>query len=199
MEAYIALQKYIVKEEKDFGIGVPVTQREEIAQFESSRIKNVQSYNNWMMINVPDSSFFLDTARPVREQSDDVLNVLMDKDFIMSLFIHEARMLFDDLDSLLVNSSDTKSDTDKIFQDFAHKKYDMILSISSGQELFNFINSKCITHDKGKSSSLLYKHGIKGCKYFDDTGERFLLFNARKDIVPVEYRSAMLENSKVIL
>lgn len=199
MDAFIAMQKYIVKEEKNFGVGVPVTQIEEIAQYESSRIKNVQSYNNWMLINIPDSAFFLDVAKPIKEQSNEVLSKLNDKEFIMSLFIHEARQLYYKLDSLLADSIDKKADSDKYFNDFLAEKYDTLIKIPSGQEFFNFINSKCITHDKGKSSSLLYSHGIKGCKYKDDTGERFLLFNAKKDIVPVEYRSAMLENSKLIM
>ena len=43
MNAFIALEKYIVKEEKDFGVGVPVTLDEEIAKYESQRKKNVQS------------------------------------------------------------------------------------------------------------------------------------------------------------
>ena len=44
MEAFIALEKYIVKEERDFGVGVPVTLAEEIAEYESTRRKGVASY-----------------------------------------------------------------------------------------------------------------------------------------------------------
>ena len=196
MEAFIAMQKYIVKEEKDFGVGVPVTLNEEIAQYESSRIKNVQSYNNWILINIPGKNFFLDVSKPINEQSDEVLDVLMKKEFLMNLFIHEAKIVFDSLDNLTKNIENKKEEIDKIFTEFTEEKYDWILRFPSGLELFNFINSKCITHDKGKSSSLLYAHGIKGCTYKDDTGERFLLFNAKKDIVPVEYRSTVLKDSK---
>lgn len=199
MDAFIAMQNYIVKQEKVCGVGVSVTQVEEIAQYESSRLKNVQSYNNWMLINIPASSFFLDIEKPIKEQTDDVLNVLMKKDFILSLFIHEARQLYDKLDDLLLNSNDKKNDTDKYFSEFATDKYESLIKIPSGQELFNFINKKCVTHDKAKSSSLLYKYGIKGCKYKDETGERFLLFNAKKDIEPIEYRSAILKDSKLIM
>ena len=35
MNAFISLQNYIVKQEKDFGVGVPVTLSEEIAKYNS--------------------------------------------------------------------------------------------------------------------------------------------------------------------
>lgn len=94
MNAFIALEKYIVKEEKDFGVGVPVSFNEEIAKYESTRKKGVQSYNNWMLIEIPCDSFFLDVQKPLNEQSDDVLNALMSRDAIMSIFIYEAKILY---------------------------------------------------------------------------------------------------------
>lgn len=71
MNAYIAMEKYIQEEEKLCGVGVPVSLNENVAMFESSRKKNVESYNNWMLINIPGKSFFLDIEKPVKEQSDD--------------------------------------------------------------------------------------------------------------------------------
>lgn len=198
MNAFIALEKYIVKEEKDFGIGVPVTLDEEIAKYESQRKKNVQSFNNWLLINIPGTDFFLDASKPINEQSDDVLKVLMDKQFIFSLFIHEGKKLLDDMKNRL-SGNDVKSEADKILDDFSKEKYELLFKFPSGLDLFKFVNSKCIDHDKGKSSALLYTYGIKGVSFNDETGERFLLFNAKKDIQVLDFRNGILADSKLVM
>ncbi|MBO4858721.1 MAG: hypothetical protein J5527_09415 [Treponema sp.] len=195
MNAYIALEKYIVKEEMDFGVGVPVTLDETVAMHESRRKKEVMSYNNWLLINIPGKELFLDVEKSIKEQSDDVLNTLMNRDFICSLFVHEARILLKKLEQNLSGSSSFRTESTSALSDFVHEKYELILNLRSGRDLFNFVNSKCITHDKSKSSALLYSHGIKGCSYDNDTGKRFLLFNAKKDIEPLEFRDAVLQDS----
>ena len=198
MNAFISLQNYIVKQEKDFGVGVPVTLSEEIAKYESTRKKNVASFNNWMMINIPGKTFFLDIAKPVAEQSDDILNILMSKDFLMSLFIHEARKTLNEIGKNL-EGKDVREETNRIYDEFVKEKYESLLKIQSGQELFNFVVSKCNNKDKAKSSALLYNFGIKGALFNDNTGERFLMFNAKKDIIPLELRKDSLVDSKLIL
>ena len=198
MNAFISLQNYIVKQEKDFGVGVPVTLSEEIAKYESTRKKNVASFNNWMMINIPGKPFFLDIAKPVAEQSDDILNILMSKEFLMSLFIHEARKTLNEIGKNL-EGKDVREETNRIYDEFVKEKYESLLKIQSGQELFNFVVSKCNNKDKAKSSALLYNFGIKGALFNDNTGERFLMFNAKKDIIPLELRTDSLVDSKLIL
>lgn len=198
MNAFISLQNYIVKQEKDFGVGVPVTLSEEIAKYESTRKKNVASFNNWMMINIPGKPFFLDIAKPVAEQSDDILNILMSKDFLMSLFIHEARKTLNEIGKKL-KGKDVREETNRIYDEFVKEKYESLLKIQSGQELFNFVVSKCNNKDKAKSSALLYNFGIKGALFNDNTGERFLMFNAKKDIIPLELRKDSLVDSNLIL
>lgn len=198
MNAFISLQNYIVKQEKDFGVGVLVTLSEEIAKYESTRKKNVASFNNWMMINIPGKPFFLDIAKPVAEQSDDILNILMSKDFLMSLFIHEARKTLNEIGKKL-KGKDVREETNRIYDEFVKEKYESLLKIQSGQELFNFVVSKCNDKDKAKSSALLYNFGIKGALFNDNTGERFLMFNAKKDIIPLELRKDSLVDSKLIL
>lgn len=198
MDAFISLQNYIVKQEKDFGVGVPVTLSEEIAKYESTRKKNVASFNNWMMINIPGKPFFLDIAKPVAEQSDDILNILMNKDFLMSLFIHEARKTLNEIGKNL-EGKDVREETNRIYDEFVKEKYESLLKIQSGQELFNFVVSKCNNKDKAKSSALLYNFGIKGALFNDNTGERLLMFNAKKDIIPLELRKDSLVDSKLIL
>lgn len=196
MNAFIALEKYIVKEEMDFGVGVPVTFSEETAKYESTRKKNVQSYNNWMLIDIPAENLFLDVHKPIKEQSDDIVNILCGKDAVMSIFIYEAKILYGKMD-FLVQGKDAKAESKRLFKEFADEKRDFLMNLQSGFELFNFINSKCITHDKGKSSALLYGFGIKGCRYSDETGERLFMYNAKKDIEPIEYRNSMLPDSKL--
>lgn len=198
MNAFISLQNYIVKQEKNFGVGVPVTLDEEIAKYESSRKKNVQSFNNWMLINIPGKSFFLDVTKPVAQQSDDILSVLMSKEFLMSLFIHEARKTLNEMGNSL-SGKDIKNETNRIYDEFVKEKYELLLKIPSGQEFFNFVVSKCVNHDRAKSSSLLYSFGIKGSLFNDNTGEKLLLFNAKKDIEPIEFRKASLPDSKLVL
>lgn len=198
MNAFISLQNYIVKQEKDFGVGVPVTLSEEIAKYESARKKNVASFNNWMMINIPGKPFFLDIAKPVAEQSDDILNILKSKEFLMSLFIHEARKTLNEIGKNL-EGKDVREETNRIYDEFVKEKYESLLNIQSGQELFNFVVSKCNNKDKAKSSALLYNFGIKGALFNDNTGERFLMFNAKKDIIPLELRKDSLVDSKLIL
>lgn len=198
MNAFISLQNYIVKQEKDFGVGVPVTLSEEIAKYESTRKKNVASFNNWMMINIPGKPFFLDIAKPVAEQSDDILNILMSKEFLMSLFIHEARKTLNEIGKNL-EGKNVREETNRIYDEFVKEKYESLLKIQSGQELFNFVVSKCNNKDKAKSSALLYNFGIKGALFNDNTGERFLMFNAKKDIIPIELRKDSLVDSKLIL
>ena len=198
MNAFISLQNYIVKQEKDFGVGVPVTLSEEIAKYESTKKKNVASFNNWMMINIPGKPFFLDIAKPVAEQSDDILNILMSKEFLMSLFIHEARKTLNEIGKNL-EGKDVREETNRIYDEFVKEKYESLLKIQSGQELFNFVVSKCNNKDKAKSSALLYNFGIKGALFNDNTGERFLMFNAKKDIIPLELRKDSLVDSKLIL
>lgn len=198
MNAFISLQNYIVKQEKDFGVGVPVTCSEEIAKYESTRKKNVASFNNWMKINIPGKPFFLDIEKPVAEQSDDILNILMNKDFLMSLFIHEARKTLNEIGKNL-EGKDVREETNRIYDEFVKEKYESLLKIQSGQELFNFVVSKCNNNDKAKSSALLYNFGIKGALFNDNTGERFLMFNAKKDIIPLELRKDSLGDSKLIL
>lgn len=168
MNAFISLQNYIVKQEKDFGVGVPVTLSEEIAKYESTRKKNVASFNNWMMINIPGKPFFLDIAKPVAEQSDDILNILMSKDFLMSLFIHEARKNLNEIGKNL-KGKDVREETNRIYDEFVKEKYESLLKIQSGQELFNFVVSKCNNKDKAKSSALLYNFGIKGALFIEKT------------------------------
>lgn len=202
MDAFIAREKYIVKEHKPGGIGVSVTCDEDVAKYESTRRKNVDSYNSWLSISIPDRTFFLDAARPMREQSEDVLSCINKKEFLTTLFATESRKLYKDMDELVKDedSNDAKlSKSKSIFTEFLSEKYNFLLGFSEGIELFDFICRRCRNHDLGKSSALLYDCGIKGSLFSDDTGERLLLYNAAKDIVVLNEKSMKLPDSRQIL
>lgn len=202
MNAFIAMENYIVKNEKPFGVGVPVTLNEDVAKFESSRKKNVQSFNNWFSITVPAENFYFDVSLPVREQSDDILAALQKKEFLTTLFVSETKKLASSMDSLVKESSSNEeklSESNRIFSNFLKEKYAFLLDFQSGQELFDFINTKCRTHDRGISSALLYSSGIKGVSFSDELGKRFFLYNAKKDIKLADIFSEQLENTKLNL
>ena len=197
MNAFIAMQNYIVKEEKDFGLGVSVTLDENIAKYESCRKKNVMSLNNWMLIDIPSSETFLDLNLPLIEQKA-VLPVLQKKEFITNIFYHEAKKLLDEMGNML-HGRNVKEESNKLFEEFTKEKFEFLMKFQNGQKLFDFVKSKCITKDKAKTSALLYNSGISGFIFNNETGKRFFLYNAKKDIKPLEYRNMQLEKSKLVL
>ncbi len=202
MNAFIAMENYIKKEEKDFGVGVPITLDEDVAKFESTRRKNVQTYNQWLSISIPGEDFFINVSKPVKEQSDDILQSLMKREFLTTLFVTETKRLANNMDNLVktITSNEEKlSKSNEIFSDFLQEKYETLLNLQSGQELFDFVNKKCRTHNGAISSALLYSSGIKGFIYHDVTGERFLLYNAKNDIRLNMANSEVLNDSKLIL
>lgn len=195
MEGFIALEKFMQKDILPFGAGVSVSQDEDIARFESSRLQFVKSFNNWFFVNFPDRSFYLDIEKPVDQQSPEVISYLSDRDFIMKAFIYEARNLFDTLDEKTQETLEEGNRVEtvhNIFDDFVKEKTELLMGFNTGEALFRFINSKCRGRNTAKSSSLLCDAGIKGCIYHDDTGERFLVFDARNDLTVLEQRSARL-------
>ncbi len=202
MKAFIAMENYIKKESKVFGVGVPITLDEDVAKYESTRRKNVQTYNQWLSINVPAGNFFIDVEKPVNEQSSDVLCSIMKREFLTTLFVTETKKLAREMDSLVkdvISNEEKLAKSNEIFTSFLQEKYERLLKLQSGQELFNYINEKCRTHNGAISSSLLYDSGIKGCIYHDETGERFLLYNAKNDIKLNESLSETVEDSRLIL
>lgn len=202
MDAFIAREMYIVKERKPGGIGVSVTRDEDVAKYESTRRKNVDSHNTWLSITIPDTSFFLDVSRPVNEQSPEVIECLGKKEFLTMLFTSECRRLYEGMDEIVKDEPTSKARlarSSRVFGDFLSEKYDFLLNIPTGEELFGFVLARCRNHDPGKSSALLYDSGIKGTVFSDDTGERLLIYNAAKDIIVVGENSAKVEGSRTVL
>ena len=121
MNAFVSLENYIVKQELNAGVGVSVTLDEAVAKYESTRRKGVLSYNNWLLVNIPGENFFIDMTKPIKEQSDDVLASLMKNDFIMSLFIYEARKIFESMNTL-PDEQNNKEEYNKRMENFSYAK-----------------------------------------------------------------------------
>ena len=197
MDAYIALENFIVKRETKYGTGVPVSREEKVAIMDSSRLKEASSKNAWLLIDIPEINNYLDIDTPIREQSTEVIKSLLSTDFIMTLFIYEGRKLYNEMDSLLADIEDKKEASKKYIEEFSQSQKDKILGLISGKDLITFIESKCTNHDLDKVSALLYSSGIKGLVYEEDYSERILLFNAYKDIEMKQIRTEPVSNTRM--
>ena len=153
MDAYIALENFIVKRETKYGTGVPVSREEKVAIMDSSRLKEASSKNAWLLIDIPEINNYLDIDTPIREQSTEVIKSLLSTDFIMTLFIYEGRKLYNEMDSLLADIEDKKEASKKYIEEFSQSQKDKILGLISGKDLITYIESKCTNHDIDKVSA----------------------------------------------
>lgn len=193
MDAFIALNKYIVKETVKAGVGVPVSIDENIAKSETCRRKGVASKNRWMLINIPERDSYLDMMLPMDKQSKPIIEALMDNKFLCTLFVDEAHKF---LDSITPNIKGGGLDVK--CKALLKEKYDFLMSMKSGQELIDFMDKRCISGDRAKVSALLWTTGIHGATYQDDKGERFLIFNAQDDIYPISMREGIVPDTLLI-
>lgn len=194
MKAFIALDKYIFREELLCGVGVPVSEDEEIAKYESCRKKNVKSFNQWLEIEIPEKDTYLQIDASIKEQSPYILKSLENFNFLQTLFFSECNNL---VSSFKNNASEEEKK--ELYTAFLKEKYENIYSLDSALDLFTFINNRCKNNDKVKSSALLYYAGIKGFLYNDEKGERILMYNAYDDIEVELIKKTVLENSIVVL
>lgn len=192
MKAFIAMNKYIVNEINKGGAGVPVAFDEEIAKTETCKQENIQSYNEWLEINIPEAMFFLETTKSMKNQNANILECLRNEQFLTTLFVTDARRLYNNMEKMFKPNIDKNIQIKKILSDFCDEKYKRLLALPTGFDLIHFINDRCKTHDMKKSSALLYNAGIKGALYCDKLGQRILIYDASKDILPVAVRSERL-------
>ena len=197
MTAYIAFDKYIVEEETPYGTGVPLSFDEETAARESSRRKNVASWNRWLKVDVPGRESLLRMDEPLAGQSPEVFAALQKRNFLLTLFVTEGKKLYECMDGL-IEGEDRKAESDRLFGEFCAEKLDFLASLPSGLDVLAFVNRKCRTHDMAKSSALLYSAGVKGALFGDASGERILLYNAAKDITVVEPRQGRLRGAAAL-
>lgn len=190
MQVYLPMENYIKKLEFDYGVGVLSSVSEEKAKAQTSRKKNVASYNQWLLTDIPEQENFLNIYEPVNKQSQIIIDGLKNQNFILTLFISDTKKI------LAIN--DTRENYDIQINEMIEEKFNLLQSMT-GLELVQFVNKRCRNHDMAKSSALLYQANIKGT--FIPNGEEsdFLIFNPHKDFINVTPKSAVLSASKLIL
>ena len=94
MKAYLPLENYIKKRELPYGVGLLISTSEEQAKSLTSRKKNVCSFNQWLEADIPEDHLLLNINKPLYMQSQSILDGLKQDDFILTLFISEARHYF---------------------------------------------------------------------------------------------------------
>jgi len=183
MKGYLPLENYIKKQETSYGVGLLVSRSEEKAISLTSRKKNVASYNQWLITDIPEQHLFLNINEPIYLQSQSILDGLKTEDFILTLYISEARKIY--------MKNPDKEHFENEIKELIDNKYNSLLKIT-GLELINLVNNRCKNHDLSKSSALLYKANIKGS--FIPNGEEtdYLIFNPHKDLLNVIPKSSML-------
>lgn len=190
MKAYLPLENYIKKQELDYGVGLLITTSEEKAKSMTSRKKNVCSYNQWLEADIPEQHVLLNVNQPLYMHSQNILDGLKQEDFILTLFITEARKFF--------MQNPEKEDFEKKIKELKEDKL-QILTRMTGLELVQFVNSRCKNHDMGKTSALLYQANIKGAFIPNGHDTDILIFNPHKDLINVNPKSEMLSTAKVII
>lgn len=193
MTGFIPAEKYIKKEISPCGAGIPISFDEEIAKYESTRPKNLDSVNQWLEINIPNPDSFLIMEKPILQQSNSVIKAINDKEFIQILFIKDFKALITELDDEVKLYEDAQKFANQRMTELFMQKKEQLQSFDSGLELINFVNKKCKTHDMSISTALLYKFGIYGSLYKDDCGQRALIFNAHGDTSIVKIKSQKLK------
>lgn len=173
MKGFLPIENYIKKVEVEYGTGLLISLSEDKARFLSQRKKNVSSAEQWLETEIPDESKFINITKKISEHSSFVLEGLKNENFLLTLFISEARQI------LLSNME--KQSYEEQMQDFAEKKYNEIIKLS-GIELIQFVNERCRTHNMGKSCALLYEANIKGSFIPNGEDTDFLIFNPHKDL-----------------
>lgn len=194
MKAFMPLEKYILKERCKIGVGVFVSADESRAIHESSRRKNVESENQWLDVDVPDIDRYLKAELPLERQNDFIRKSLRTPDFLIMLFYAQAKNILDEMIPESKRHDELMNEFLRRKDEFCEDKYQKIMKLQSGIELFNLIKEKCLDHSPAKSSGLLYRAGIKGA-VFDDRGDtRILIYNAADDIIINEIKSQKMND-----
>jgi len=190
MKAYLPLENYIEKKETKYGVGLLVSLSEDKVKSQTSRIKNVTSYNQWLSTDIPDENCFLNLQKTLKEQIS-LLEGLKKPDFMQVLFITELTKIF---------NSDIKNREmfDLTVKEFTDEKYQELIKLT-GFELIQFVNERCRNHDMAKSSALLYTANIKGSFIPNGSETDFLVFNPHNDLTNVVPNKAILEKSNFII
>ncbi len=196
MNAYISLESYCNREETNYGIGVSVSLDEEVLKKELVRKKNVLSNNNWLKVEIPDEKYFLDTNKLIKDQNETVLEGIKNEAFLSTVFIYETKKLCRKAEKESEEPL-TKDDYEGILDGVIKERYESFVQNITGLDYFTYLIGKSDYHDKRFAAAILYKYGIKGCKYSDAMGDHILIFNPKDDIQILDFKSECLIDSKI--
>lgn len=201
-KAFIASNKYIVRENNSAGTGVIVSYDEDIEKKESQRVAGIKSNNFWFDILIPSDEYLLDLYKPLEEQSTIIKTALHNSTNIQTLFYGEALAMDSRLKEYLktVPQNDQFVEYQKEMNYFVEKKYNCLKELKDGKDLIEFITSCTKTKDVLIAVSFLSNQcGIYGCKYKDEYGERIMIYDAQQNIQISELHHQELINAKLIM
>lgn len=200
-KAFIASNKYIVRETNNAGTGVIVSYDESIEKQESKRPEGVQSNNFWFDILIPSDEYLIDLYKPIEEQSLIVRSAFQNNNNLQTLFYGEARAMDKRLSDYLkdIPEEERYEVHQKEFSYFFEKKYNVLKDLKDGKALIEFITS--CTKSKNVLIAVSYlsnQCGIYGCKYKDNLGERVMIYDAQSNIEVSELHRQELQNAKLL-
>lgn len=201
-KAFIASNKYIVRETNFAGTGVIVSYDEEIEKKESMRPSGIKSDNFWFDILIPSEDYLLDLSKPLEEQSNIVKAAFHNTTTnLQTLFYGEALAMDKRLESYLksVPENEQIDVYHKEMNYFYEKKYNFLKDLKDGKALIEFITSCTKTKDVLIAVSFLSNQcGIYGSKYKDNQGERVMIYDAQSNIAVSELHRQELQNAKLL-
>lgn len=199
-KAFIAANKYIVKEINREGAGVLASYDLEIEKSETKRINNLYTKNVWFDITIPSKDFLLDMAKPVSEQSSVLQNNLFSNEALAFLFNSESRDMDKRVKEYISDIQpdrqlQTYNDEMKVFYD---RKIKLLKDLDSGLSLMNFIVEHTVKKDIEIASGYLDRFGILGSLYTDEKGERVIIYNPQEYINLEKRHCERLEETLLI-
>ena len=183
-KAFIAANKFFTKERLPFGVGVIGSFDEEIAKKDTIRQKKLETENSWFEINIPSRDTFLILDSQIASNPETVQNCLFSKEALAMLFFDEGNNFFTNLNTYLASKPEEERAllAEEELNLFYTEKKEKLLQHTDIQSLFNYITEKSKPKDIAIASSFLSRFGITGVIFSENNNEKFLIFDAKKNI-----------------
>lgn len=181
-KAYIAANKYIVKEICSEGAGVLVSYDEEIEKSETRRASSIYSKDIWFDILIPHKDYLLAMDKPLSEQSLVVRDSLLSNSALSFLFHSESQEMDINTKNYIAEIEPEKqlsvyNEEMKVFYD---RKRSLLNDLDSGLSLMNLIVQQTVKNDIEVASAYLNMFGVLGSLYKDEKGERVIIYDPHK-------------------
>jgi hypothetical protein len=166
--------------------GVTVFESEKPAVFDSLRLSNALTKNQWFSILIPPPGSFLSLDGPMSGQPYEAVHSLCSQEALSVLFIRECREFLPRLDSYLleIGEADNPAAAQAEVHEFYHEKRRQILSMKTS-DYIDLIYTMNSAPNPDKVSAYLSHFGIAGFSYLNQSRScnSFFMFNPRKHIV----------------